>query len=114
LPARTGNRTGGILLAGRRPRPIPARSGRPALFALLHAVARRPSAPDGRRVDLAPGVGALLRPPRRRGLAVGVSGFLCTSPWPRALRYGAARHQVLAGGTIRPRHLDPPSVAYPP
>jgi len=112
LTARTGNRTGVILLDGPRPRTIPARSGRPALFALLHAVARRPSAPDGRRVDLAAGVGALLRPPRRRGLAVVVSDFLCTSPWPRALRYVAARHQVLAVEIIDPRELELPSVGY--
>jgi uncharacterized protein (DUF58 family) len=112
LTARAGNRTGVVLLGGARPAVIPARSGRPALFALLHAVATRAATADGSRVDLAAGIDAMLHPPRRRGLAVVVSDFLCSSAWPRSLRYLAARHQVLAVEIIDPRELDLPSVGY--
>jgi len=112
LTIRSANRTGVVLLGGERPRVIPARSGRPALLALLHAVSRRPPAPEGQRVDLAAGIRRLLHPPRRRGLAVVVSDFLCPSPWPRALRMLAARHQVLAVEIIDPRELELPSVGY--
>jgi len=112
LTIRSGNRTGVVLLAGERPRVIPARPGRAPLLALLHAVSRRPPAPEGDRVDLAAGIRGLLRPPRRRGLAVVVSDFLCPSPWPRALRLLAARHQVLAVEIIDPRELELPSVGY--
>jgi uncharacterized protein (DUF58 family) len=41
-----------------------------------------------------------------------VSDFLCPSPWPRALRLLAARHQVLAVEIIDPRELELPSVGY--
>ncbi|HMC53517.1 MAG TPA: DUF58 domain-containing protein [Acidimicrobiales bacterium] len=110
LTARYGNRTGVVLLGGERPTTIPARPGRQALLALLHALASRPPTPEGRRAELAFGIRALLNPPRRRGLAVVVSDFLCPSPWPGALRSLATRHQVLAVEVIDPRELELPSV----
>jgi len=112
LTARGGNRVGAVLLDGQRTKVVPARAGRLPLLALLHTVATRPSAPDGSAVDLGTGIRRMLGPSRRRGLVVVVSDFLCPSPWPRALRALAMRHQVVAVEIIDPRELELPAVGF--
>ncbi len=123
LTFRVGDRFGALVLRDGQLRRWPARSGRPALFALLRSLLREPvesgkSAP----LSLAAGLETLARAPRRRGLRVVVSDFLDradtgdvndldTPPsWERPLRQLASRHHVIAVEVIDPRELDIPDV----
>ncbi|MFN2607836.1 MAG: DUF58 domain-containing protein [Acidimicrobiales bacterium] len=120
LTARVGNRLGAVLVGPGGVQRVPARTGRQALFALLHRLVTRPrvGAPDGRSgaadgaPDLATGISHLVQPPRRRGLAVVVSDFLSPGSWERPLRALALRHQVLAVEVVDPRELELPNVGY--
>ena len=113
LTARIGNRMGAVLVTPDGIERIPAQGGRQALFALLHRVANRPRATEGRGVtDLAGGVRQLLQPPRRRGMAVVVSDFLAAPDWHRPLRGLALRHQTLAIEIVDPRELELPNVGF--
>jgi uncharacterized protein (DUF58 family) len=116
LTARIGNRLGAVLVGDEGIERVPARTGRQALFALLHRLASRPRVADGSGpgggTDLAAGIAHLVRPPRRRGLAVVVSDFLAPAGWDRPLRALALRHQVLAIEIVDPRELELPNVGY--
>lgn len=120
LTARAGNRVGAVILRdGGRPRVVPARPGREAFSLLLRTLVTEPRSAGGAPTDLAAGLVALGRPPRRRGLAVVVSDFLSGSTtvggtaapdWGRPLRALAARHQVLCVEVLDPRELELPAV----
>ncbi len=113
LTARIGNRMGAVVIAPGGIERIPARTGRQALFALLHRLARRPRAGEGSgATDLAGGIAHLVRPPQRRGLAVVISDFLAPAGWETPLRALALRHQVLAVEIVDPRELELPNVGY--
>jgi uncharacterized protein (DUF58 family) len=113
LTARIGNRLGAVVIEPERARLVPARSGRQALYALLHQLLNRPRAPECTgTTDLAAAIGQLVVPPRRRGLAVVVSDFLAPPGWERPLRALAGRHQVLAVEVVDPRELELPDVGY--
>jgi len=113
LTARTGNRMGALVVRPDRVDLIPARTGRQALLGLLHRLATLPPAPEGHgTTDLGAGIGRLLRPPRRRGLAVVVSDFLAVPGWDRQLRMLASRHQVMAVEVLDPRELELPNVGF--
>jgi uncharacterized protein (DUF58 family) len=113
LTARTGNRMGAVMVWPGGSTVVPARPGRQAMLALLHSLLTRPPTEDGTgSTDLAAGIELLLRPPRRRGLAVVVSDFLSPPGWEKPLRALATRHQVLAIEIIDPRELELPNVGY--
>jgi uncharacterized protein (DUF58 family) len=112
LTARPGNRLGMALVEGDRLHVVPARSGRPALHALLREAATREPVPEGREVDLASGIRKLANLGRQGGLAVVVSDFLCASAWQSALRALSLRRQLLAVEIIDPRELELPPVGY--
>ncbi|WP_163553243.1 DUF58 domain-containing protein [Candidatus Frankia alpina] len=124
LTARTGNRMGAVALTQAGTRPIPARPGRNGLRALLHDLLMLPLTAHDRpqrrpdpaaATDLAAAVQGLLRPPRRRGLAIVISDFQSTDlGWERPLRVLAARHQVLAIEIIDPLELALPAVGLLP
>ncbi len=124
LTARTGNRMGALALTPAGLRAIPARPGRDGLRALLRTLLtaprgahdRPPRRPDpGAATDLAAAVQGLLRPPRRRGLAVIISDFQSTDlGWERPLRVLSARHQILAVEILDPLELTLPSVGLLP
>jgi uncharacterized protein (DUF58 family) len=97
LTARTGNRVGAMTVGPTgASSPIPARSGRVHLQALLRRVLDALSDPGAGRTDLATGLRRLAGTARRRGLVVVVSDFLDPGPWASALRTLAQRHDVLA------------------
>jgi uncharacterized protein (DUF58 family) len=113
LTARTGNRLGAVTLHPDRIDQLPARTGRQSLLALLHRLATLPPPADGQGgTDLGAGISRLLRPPRRRGLAVVVSDFLSPPGWERPLRMLSSRHQVLAVEIVDPRELELPNVGF--
>jgi uncharacterized protein (DUF58 family) len=113
LTARTGNRMGALALRPDGVEHIPARTGRQALMGMLHRLATLPPPADGHgATDLGAGMSHLLRPPRRRGLAVVVSDFLAAPGWERPLRMLAARHQVMAIEIVDPRELELPNVGF--
>lgn len=124
LTARTGNRMGAVALTPAGPRTIPARPGRAGLRALLRTLlamprgahSHPPRRPDpAAATDLAGAVRGLLRPPRRRGLAVVISDFQSTDlGWERPIRVLGARHQVLAVEILDPLELALPSVGLLP
>ncbi|MFF5246735.1 DUF58 domain-containing protein [Streptosporangium sp. NPDC000095] len=120
LSGRIGNRFGTYVLHEEYVHRMPARSGRPALYGLLHSLM---DAPRGRAVadapDLAEAIEILASARRRRGLRVIVSDFLDPEPtldpglelpWERPIRRLAAHHQVLAVEVIDPRELELPPV----
>lgn len=120
LTSRMGDRFGTLVLHDDAIHRMPARTGRPALYGLLHSLM---AAPRGRVVpdppSLAEGIEVLNATRRRRGLRVVVSDFLDAEPtldlsverpWERAMRRLVARHQVLAVEVIDPRELDLPDV----
>ncbi|CAO5168054.1 DUF58 domain-containing protein [Frankia sp. AiPs1] len=124
LTARTGNRMGAIALTQAGMRTYPARPGRAGLRALLHALLTTPRSAHDRpprrpepaaATDLATAVAALMRPPRRRGLAVVISDFQSTDlGWERPLRALGARHQLLAVEVLDPLELALPAVGLLP
>ncbi|MBN6051517.1 DUF58 domain-containing protein [Nonomuraea sp. RK-328] len=120
LSSRMGDRFGALVLHDEYVHRMPARTGRPALYGLLHSLM---DAPRGRPVpdapDLAEGIEVLAATRRRRGMRVVVSDFLdahpdldpaAERPWERPIRRLAARHQVLAVEVIDPRELELPDV----
>ncbi|MQA96748.1 MAG: DUF58 domain-containing protein [Streptosporangiales bacterium] len=120
LTARLGDRFGADVLHSGGIRRFRARSGKPALYALLQSVLNAPrtehGAPDP-DPDLAAAMQAMARSRPKRGLRVIVSDFIepraaATEerPWERPLRQIAARHQVLAVEILDPRELDLPDV----
>lgn len=118
LTARLGDRFGADVLYAGGVRRFRARSGKPALYALLQAVLNAPRAPQGgQNSDLAEAMQAMARSRPKRGLRVIVSDFLDPRAantdertWERPLRQLAARHQVLAVEILDPRELDLPDV----
>ncbi|MFI6789437.1 DUF58 domain-containing protein [Nonomuraea sp. NPDC050383] len=120
LSSRMGDRFGALVLHDEYIHRMPARTGRPALYGLLHSLM---DAPRGRPVpdapDLAESIDVLAATRRRRGMRVVVSDFLdarpeldpaAERPWERPIRRLAARHQVLAVEVIDPRELELPDV----
>ncbi|MGW0203178.1 DUF58 domain-containing protein [Nonomuraea sp. NPDC003201] len=120
LSSRLGDRFGALVLHDEYVHRMPARTGRPALYGLLHSLM---DAPRGRIVpdapDLAEGIDVLSASRRRRGVRLIVSDFLdarpsldpdAERPWERPIRRLAARHQVLAVEVIDPRELELPDV----
>ncbi|MEO3868182.1 DUF58 domain-containing protein [Nonomuraea sp. B12E4] len=120
LSSRMGDKFGALVLHDEFIHRMPARTGRPALFGLLHSLM---DAPRGRIVpdapDLAEGIEVLSASRRRRGMRLVVSDFLdahpdldpeAERPWERPIRRLAARHQVLAVEVIDPRELELPDV----
>ncbi|MFN2502972.1 MAG: DUF58 domain-containing protein [Acidimicrobiales bacterium] len=113
LTARTGNRMGAVMMWPGGSQVVPARPGRQGVLALLHTLVSKPPVEEGSgSTDLAAGIQLLLRPPRRRGLAVVVSDFLSAPGWEKPLRALSARHQVLAIEVLDPRELELPNVGY--
>jgi uncharacterized protein (DUF58 family) len=120
LSSRIGDRFGAYVLHGGGVHRFPARPGRPALYALLQALAAAPrSEAGGDSTSLAEGIELLSRARRRRGMRVVVSDFLdpvdprdpdAERPWERPIRRLAARHQVLAVEVVDPRELELPDV----
>ena len=86
-----GNRIGAVVATGTGLTRIPARGGRPHLQHLLRTLAATPRSGPGERGDLSIALEQLRRPPRRRGLAVVISGF-----------HRAAQLGTVAAGTVRP------------
>lgn len=93
LTDRAGDRVGALVL-GADQVPIPPRSGRRHVYAILSAIeqaARRPAP-----IDLSDGIRRTMRLKRRRGFVVLISDFLDDGSWWRPLRSLAARHDVVA------------------
>ncbi|GAA4916622.1 uncharacterized protein (DUF58 family) [Nonomuraea thailandensis] len=120
LSSRMGDRFGALVIHDEFVHRMPARTGRPALYGLLHSLM---DAPRGSVVpdppDLAEGIEILSATRRRRGMRLVVSDFLdahpdldpdAERPWERPIRRLAARHQVLAVEVIDPRELELPDV----
>ncbi|TNY34794.1 DUF58 domain-containing protein [Thermomonospora catenispora] len=120
LTTRLGDRTGAYLMRPGGLRRWPARTGRAAMYALLHTIlhapAQPPADPHARPVTLAEGIASLGRGQTRRGLRVIISDFLdqpapgAPLEWERPLRRLARRHQVLAVEIIDPRELALPDI----
>ncbi|MEV0612145.1 DUF58 domain-containing protein [Nonomuraea sp. NPDC050404] len=120
LSSRMGDRFGALVIHDEFVHRMPARTGRPALYGLLHSLM---DAPRGTVVDdppdLAEGIEILSATRRRRGMRLIVSDFLdahpdldpdAERPWERPIRRLSARHQVLAVEVIDPRELELPDV----
>jgi uncharacterized protein (DUF58 family) len=120
LSSRMGDRFGALVLHDEYVHRVPARTGRPALYGLLHSLM---DAPRGTIVpdppDLAEGIDVLAATRKKRGMRLIVSDFLddrpdldpeTERPWERPIRRLAARHQVLAVEVIDPRELELPDV----
>ena len=111
LTARTGNRIGAMTIGpdGASP-PIPARSGRAHMQALLRQVLRALDDPQPGRTDLTNGLQRIAGTAKRRGLVVVISDFLDPGPWDAALRTLALRHDVLCVEVVDPIELELPDV----
>jgi uncharacterized protein (DUF58 family) len=91
-----GNRVGAILYGADVEAVIPARNGRRHVLHVLHRMAERPPAPEGRATDLEAFLRAAARTLRRRSLVFIVSDFISESQWQRPLLQLAQRHEVIA------------------
>jgi uncharacterized protein (DUF58 family) len=125
LTARGGNRVGALVLTGQGLRRVPARSGRPALLALLRLLLAQPRLPEPTGPPV-PGPSlpeaiddmgrALAHRGRRTGLVAVVSDFLDTGApnatqagapgWADQLRRLGARAPLLAVEVMDPRELE--------
>lgn len=124
LTVRLGDQVGAYVLGQRSVSRWPARTGKPAMYAMLQSILDPRRSPAGAPGPaLADAITDLARGQTRRGLRVIISDFLDSSPavdappmtgpgpdWERPLRQLAARHQVLAVEIIDPRELDVPDV----
>lgn len=111
LTARTGNRVGAMTIGpDGASTPIPARSGRVHLQAVLRQVLGALDDPRPGRTDLAGGLRRLAGTATRRGLVVVISDFLDPGPWDSALRSVALRHDVLCIEVVDPVELALPDV----
>jgi uncharacterized protein (DUF58 family) len=118
LTTRLGDRVGAYVLHHGALRRVPARTGRAAMYALLHSVLDAPRTPaQVGGPSLPDAITGLARGQKRRGLRVVISDFIDSADltdgrpaWERPLRRLAARHQVLAVEIIDPRELDLPGV----
>jgi uncharacterized protein (DUF58 family) len=117
LTTGAGNRLGAELVTADGVRRFPARTGRAHLIGLLRTLLATPrGAAGGDPPSLADSIDGLHRALRRRGLVVIVSDFLdpaptgAPSPWERAIRRLAVRHQVIAVEVTDPRELELPNV----
>jgi uncharacterized protein (DUF58 family) len=117
LTAGAGNRLGAELVTAGGVRRFPARTGRAHLIGLLRTLLATPRGTAGGAMpSLADSIDGLHRALRRRGLVVIVSDFLdpaptgVPSPWERAVRRLAVRHQVIAVEVTDPRELELPNV----
>jgi uncharacterized protein (DUF58 family) len=105
LTVRGGNRIGAVIGTGDRVTRLPARPGRKDAQGLLRGIANTRVRPG--RADLGALIDALIRPPRRRGLAVVISDFLVPpGQWDRPLRKLGVRQDVLAIEVVDPRELE--------
>lgn len=111
LTTRTGNRVGAMTIGpeGASP-PIPARSGRVHLQALMRQVLTVLDDPRPGRTDLAAGLRRIAGTAKRRGLVVVISDFLDPGVWENALRTLATRHDVLCIEVVDPVELALPDV----
>jgi uncharacterized protein (DUF58 family) len=120
LTSRIGDRFGAYVIHGDEIHRLPARTGRPAMYALLQTLMDAPRGmPAPGPTRLAEAIELLAKARRKRGLRVIVSDFLDLGPggdplaereWERPIRRLAARHQVLAIEVVDPRELDLPDV----
>lgn len=111
LTARAGNRIGAMTIGpdGASP-PIPARSGRVHMQALLRRVLGSLDNPQPGRTDLTAGLRRIAGTAKRRGLIVVISDFLDPGLWDTALRTLALRHDVLCIEVVDPVELELPDV----
>ena len=111
LTARTGNRVGAMTIGpDGASTPIPARSGRVHLQAVLRQILAALDDPRPGRTDLDGGLRRLAGTANRRGLVVVISDFLDPGPWDGALRSLALRHDVLCIEVVDPVELALPDV----
>ncbi|MEX1217959.1 MAG: DUF58 domain-containing protein [Acidimicrobiales bacterium] len=111
LTAKTGNRIGAMTISpDRASTPVPARSGRVHMQALLRQVLTALDNPQPGRTDLAAGLQRVAGLAKRRGLIVVISDFLDPGPWSDALRTLALRHDVLCIEVVDPVELELPDV----
>lgn len=112
LTNRAGNRTGAVVVGGRKCRVVPAATGRDPAMALLHRLSAEPRASEDASASpsLSDGLVQADRVARRRGLVVVVSDFLDGSDWQRMLRRLTRRHQVVAVEVRDPREDALPAV----
>ncbi|MFC6084741.1 DUF58 domain-containing protein [Sphaerisporangium aureirubrum] len=120
LSSRIGDRFGAYVVHGDQVSHMAARTGRPAMYALLSALLDTPRGlPATGPTRLGEVIQTLAAARRRRGLRVVVSDFLELGPggepdavrtWERPMRRLAARHQVLAVEVLDPRELELPDV----
>lgn len=111
LTARTGNRVGAMTIGpDGASTPIPARSGRVHLQAVLRRILGALDDPRPGRTDLDGGLRRLAGTATRRGLVVVISDFLDPGPWDSALRSVALRHDVLCIEVVDPVELALPDV----
>ncbi len=111
-----GNRIGAVRTTpkegGSRPEMLPARSGARHVGAVL-ATLRRPPL-DGEVGDLPGALDMVARTAKRRGLVVVVSDFLGPATWERQLRALSHRHEVIAVEVTDAREVDLPDVGLIP
>jgi uncharacterized protein (DUF58 family) len=109
LTARSGNRVGAVVFGPSGTSVLPPRSGRPAVYGLLHRVSARERAAEG-DVSLAAALRLTRRVARRRGLVVVVTDLLDRSDWKHELRALTYRHDVVVAEVRDPREDDLPPV----
>jgi len=103
LAAKGGNRIGAVTTGSDR-RVVPARSGSRHVGALLAAIHARPD--DGDPGDLPGAMDLLNRVTHRRGMAVVVSDFLGPASWERPMRALARSHEVVAVEVVDRRETE--------
>lgn len=111
LTARTGNRVGAMTIGpDGASTPIPARSGRVHMQAVLRQLLTALDDPRPGRTDLTSGLRRLAGTASRRGLVVVISDFLDPGQWDGALRSLSLRHDVLCLEVVDPVELALPDV----
>jgi uncharacterized protein (DUF58 family) len=110
LLTRRGNRVGAVLYGRGVEDVIPARSGRPHVLHLLHAMQRPQDSAEAGPTDLAELLRASAGMIKRRSTVYVVSDFISEPGWERPLALLAQRHEVVAVRVLDPLELELPDL----
>lgn len=109
LTVRNKNRVGAVLVAGRRLKVMPPRTGRDQVRAILMAIAAPPASEHAGRSDLAGAIGRVDRLSRRRGFVCVIADF-AGDDWVDPLARLGVRNDLLAIPVHDRRELDVPPI----
>jgi uncharacterized protein (DUF58 family) len=112
LLTRHGNRVGAMLYGAGVDTVLPARSGRPHVLQLLHALQTRPETTGAVSTRLHELLQSAAHTIKRRSTVLVVSDFISEPGWEKPLGQLARRHEVVAVRLLDPMERELPDLGF--